>query len=62
MEDIKLISNIKYVPAVATENIYLLSFDALVLIMLRAAYLNIFLSILLSLKQDFTGNAKEYLE
>ena len=40
--DIKQISNIKYVSAVATENIYLLSFVALVLIMLRGEYLNLF--------------------
>ena len=37
--DIKQISNIKCVSVVATENIYLLSFVALFLIMLRAAYL-----------------------
>ena len=37
--DIKEISDVKCVSAVATENIYLLSFVALLLIMLRAVYL-----------------------
>ena len=62
--DIKEISNIECVSAGATENTYLLSFVALFLIMLRAAYfIQIFFSyILVSLKKDFTGNAMEYLK
>ena len=62
--DIKEILNIKCVSAVATENTYLLSFVALFLIMLRAAYfIQIFFSyILVSLKKDFTENAMEYLQ
>ena len=64
VRDIKEISNIKCVSAVGTENTSLLSFVAVFLIMLRAAYfIQIFFSyILVSLKKDFTGNAMEYLK